>query len=163
MWVPVAVWQPCELLYTCYLLTYLLTETRDQHRSIGPDRVTGERTTRLRAVHTHTARRAALRSTTRRCAREMATQCILLMAFTHTVYAALVKTLFVFFTSVCVNCLLRLYDYDKSNNNNQLFILATLRFDSAVQCHLTAWLFCEGGGGVRFIPAWFLYFFVLHS
>ena len=28
---------------------------------------------------------------------------------------------------------------------------------------LTAWLFCEGGGGVRFIPARFLYFFVLHS
>jgi len=26
MWVPVAVWQPCELLYTCYLLTYLLTK-----------------------------------------------------------------------------------------------------------------------------------------
>ena len=26
MWVPVAVWQPCELLYSCYLLTYLLTE-----------------------------------------------------------------------------------------------------------------------------------------
>ena len=25
MCVPVAVWQPCELLYTCYLLTYLLT------------------------------------------------------------------------------------------------------------------------------------------
>jgi len=25
MWVPVAVWQPCELLYTCYLLTCLLT------------------------------------------------------------------------------------------------------------------------------------------
>ena len=28
MWhvsIPVAVWQPCELLYTCYLLTYLLT------------------------------------------------------------------------------------------------------------------------------------------
>jgi len=25
MFVPVAVWQPCELLYTCYLLTYLLT------------------------------------------------------------------------------------------------------------------------------------------
>ena len=24
MWVPIAVWQPCELLYTCYLLTYLL-------------------------------------------------------------------------------------------------------------------------------------------
>ena len=23
MWVPVAVWQPCKLLYTCYLLTYL--------------------------------------------------------------------------------------------------------------------------------------------
>jgi len=22
MWVPVAVWQPCELLYTCYVLTY---------------------------------------------------------------------------------------------------------------------------------------------
>ena len=22
MWVPVAVWQPCELLYTCYLLNY---------------------------------------------------------------------------------------------------------------------------------------------
>ena len=22
MWVPVAVWQPCELLYSCYLLTY---------------------------------------------------------------------------------------------------------------------------------------------
>jgi len=30
-------------------------------------------------------------------------------------------------------------------------------------CHLTAWLFCEGGGGVRFIPAWFLYLSVLHS
>ena len=27
MWVPVAVWQPCELLYTCYLLIYLLTHT----------------------------------------------------------------------------------------------------------------------------------------
>ena len=28
----------------------------------------------------------------------------------------------------------------------------------------TAWLFCEGwGGGVRFIPAWFLHFSVLHS
>jgi len=26
MWVPVAVWQPCELLYTCYLLTYTSTE-----------------------------------------------------------------------------------------------------------------------------------------
>ena len=25
MWVPVAVWQLCKLLYTCYLLTYLLT------------------------------------------------------------------------------------------------------------------------------------------
>jgi len=25
MWFPVAVWQPCELLYTCYLLTYLHT------------------------------------------------------------------------------------------------------------------------------------------
>jgi len=25
MWVPVAVWQPCELLYTCYLLTYTHT------------------------------------------------------------------------------------------------------------------------------------------
>jgi len=24
MWVPVAVWQPCELLYTCYLLTYFI-------------------------------------------------------------------------------------------------------------------------------------------
>ena len=23
MWVPVAVWQPCELLYTCYLLTQI--------------------------------------------------------------------------------------------------------------------------------------------
>ena len=46
---------------------------------------------------------------------------------------------------------------------NQLFISASLRFDSAVQCHLTAWLFCGGGGGVRFIPAWFLYFFTLHS
>ena len=45
---------------------------------------------------------------------------------------------------------------------NQLFISTTLRSDSAVQCHLTAWLFCEGGGGVRFIPAWFLYF-LLHS
>ena len=29
MWVPVAVWQPCELLYTCFLLTYLRS---DQHR-----------------------------------------------------------------------------------------------------------------------------------
>jgi len=46
---------------------------------------------------------------------------------------------------------------------NQLFISATLRSDSAVQCHLTAWLFCEGGGGVRFISAWLLYSFVLHS
>jgi len=27
MWVPVSVWQPCELLYTCYLLTYLLSCT----------------------------------------------------------------------------------------------------------------------------------------
>ena len=52
------------------------------------------------------------------------------------------------------------YSGNYHNNNN---ISATLRFDSAVQCHLTAWLFCEGGGGVRFIPAWFLYFFVLHS
>ena len=46
---------------------------------------------------------------------------------------------------------------------NQPFISATLSSDSAVQCHLTVWLFCEGGGGVRFIPAWFLYFFTLHS
>ena len=29
MWVPVAVWQPCELLYTCYLLTFLVTVGRD--------------------------------------------------------------------------------------------------------------------------------------
>ena len=28
MWVPVAVWQLCELLYTCYLLTYLRYDTR---------------------------------------------------------------------------------------------------------------------------------------
>jgi len=36
-------------------------------------------------------------------------------------------------------------------------------FDLVVLCHLTAWLFCEGGG-VRFIPAWLLYFFfVLRS
>jgi len=27
MWVPVTVWQPCELLYTCYVLTYLLKWT----------------------------------------------------------------------------------------------------------------------------------------
>jgi len=26
MRVPVAVWQPCELLYTCYLLTYLFRD-----------------------------------------------------------------------------------------------------------------------------------------
>ena len=44
-----------------------------------------------------------------------------------------------------------------------LVLSATLRSDSAVQCHLSAWLFCEGGGGVTFIPAWFLYFSVLHS
>ena len=31
------------------------------------------------------------------------------------------------------------------------------------RCHLTTWQFCEEGGGVRFIPAWFMYFFVLHS
>jgi len=38
---------------------------------------------------------------------------------------------------------------------NKTIIIITLRFDSAVQCHLTARLFCEGGGGggVRFIPA----------
>jgi len=38
---------------------------------------------------------------------------------------------------------------------NKIIIIITLRFDSAVQCHLTARLFCEGGGGggVRFIPA----------
>ena len=29
MRVPVAVWQPCELLYTCYLLTYLLALRAD--------------------------------------------------------------------------------------------------------------------------------------
>jgi len=28
MRVPVAVWQPCELLYTCYLLTYFLAAVR---------------------------------------------------------------------------------------------------------------------------------------
>jgi len=38
-------------------------------------------------------------------------------------------------------------------NNIIIFISATVRSDSAVQCHLTACLFCEGGGGVRFIPA----------
>jgi len=45
------------------------------------------------------------------------------------------------------------------NQRNQAFISATLRSDSAVQCHLTAWLFCEGGG-VRFIPAWFFVLFL---
>ena len=33
MWVPVAVWQPCELLYTCYLLTYLLTHCVSVHQA----------------------------------------------------------------------------------------------------------------------------------
>ena len=28
MWVPVAVWQPCELLYTCYLLTRAFDRNR---------------------------------------------------------------------------------------------------------------------------------------
>ena len=28
MWVPVAVWQPCELLYTCYLLTYFVSYSK---------------------------------------------------------------------------------------------------------------------------------------
>jgi len=37
------------------------------------------------------------------------------------------------------------------------FISVTLRYDSVVQRHLTAWQFCKGGGGVRLIPAWFLY------
>ena len=41
------------------------------------------------------------------------------------------------------------------NNNNGLLRHGCL-------CHPSAWLFCEGGG-IRFIPAWFLYFFVLHS
>jgi len=31
-----------------------------------------------------------------------------------------------------------------------------------IQCHLAAWQFCEGGG-VMFIPGWFLDFFVLRS
>ena len=35
MRVPVKVWQPCELLYTCYLLTYLLT-TKDNLRQPTP-------------------------------------------------------------------------------------------------------------------------------
>jgi len=34
MWVPVAVWQPCELLYTCYLLTY--SESREAGRAPLP-------------------------------------------------------------------------------------------------------------------------------
>ena len=34
MRVPVAVWQPCELLYTCYLLTYLHREIDRQTRSL---------------------------------------------------------------------------------------------------------------------------------
>ena len=61
---------------------------------------------------------------------------------------------------------------DNDNNNNiasfllnremtekspQLSTSATLRFDSAVQCHLTTRQFCEGGG-VRFITASFLDF-----
>ena len=33
MWVSVAVWQPCELVHTCYWLTYLLTATVDAGRS----------------------------------------------------------------------------------------------------------------------------------
>jgi len=53
--------------------------------------------------------------------------------------------------------MLRIAMQPNNNNNNNIFISATLHSDSAVQCHLTAWLFCEGGG------AWFLYFFVLHS
>jgi len=44
---------------------------------------------------------------------------------------------------------------DQSDDDREIsfFISATLRFHSAVQCHLTALLFCEGGGGVRFILA----------
>ena len=65
--------------------------------------------------------------------------------------------------------------YNNNNNNcwsvgrrqrNQLFISATLRSDSAVYNHTMpsyCMTVCEGGGGVRFIPAWFLYFIVLHS
>ena len=37
MWVPVAVWQPCELLYVCYLLTYLLTRFTAKH-DVSPPR-----------------------------------------------------------------------------------------------------------------------------
>jgi len=35
MWVPVAVWQLCELLYTCYLLTYLLDYCCDRAMTKG--------------------------------------------------------------------------------------------------------------------------------
>ena len=34
MLVPVAVWQACELLYTCYLLTYLLAQATSLFSSI---------------------------------------------------------------------------------------------------------------------------------
>ena len=36
--------------------------------------------------------------------------------------------------------------FQMRRQRNQLFISATLRSDSAIQCHFTAWLFCEGGG-----------------
>ena len=40
MSVPVAVWQPCQLLYTCYLLTYLLRRLRAKfhYTRARPDR-----------------------------------------------------------------------------------------------------------------------------
>ena len=37
MWhvsIPVAVWQPCELLYTCYLLTYLPAQKRSAQAAV---------------------------------------------------------------------------------------------------------------------------------
>jgi len=43
MWVPVVVWQPCELLYTCYLLTYLLTYVLSWSDVIGYSNATALR------------------------------------------------------------------------------------------------------------------------
>ena len=33
IWVPIVVWQPCELLYTCYLFTYNISHRWNQSQS----------------------------------------------------------------------------------------------------------------------------------
>jgi len=40
--IPVAVWQPCELLYTCYLLTYFLPPSQQCQCTEGTGAYVGE-------------------------------------------------------------------------------------------------------------------------